>query len=78
MTTRKGFFLVFWSTKRIYYAYDRLPPTTVGAVHGPFAVTIRCTLDLSLGSTHAHSRVSRVVKPGWTVSKIFFLGLSSL
>lgn len=55
--------------------YDKEAPTKFGATQMPSFVRILCTLFVS-GLTHAASRVSSVVKPGWIVSKIFFLGLS--
>lgn len=55
--------------------YDNEAPTNVGATHTPLSVRIRCTLFVD-GFIHAASCVSSVVKPGWTVSKIFFFGLS--
>lgn len=58
-----------------YPVYDRDAPTNVGATHTPRSVRILCTLFVT-GLTHAASCVSRVVNPGWTVSKIFFLGFS--
>lgn len=53
--------------------YDKLAPTKLAAAHTPRLVTILCTLPVA-ASTHAASLFSRVVNPGWTVSKIFFFG----
>lgn len=55
--------------------HDNDAPTKRGATHTPSFVRMRCT-DFVAGSTHAASRVSSVVNPGCTVSKIFFFGLS--
>jgi len=55
--------------------YDKEAPTSVGAKQTPSFVLILCVAFVT-GSTQAASLVSRVVRPGWIVSKIFFLGLS--
>lgn len=55
--------------------YDKLAPTRVCDLQTPSFVLIRCVVLVS-GSTQAASSVSRVVKPGWTVSQTFFFGFS--
>jgi hypothetical protein len=55
--------------------YDKLAPTRVCDLQTPSFVLIRC-VDLVSGSIQAASSVSRVVKPGWTVSQTFFFGFS--
>ena len=67
-------------TDTIYFfsshdAHDKDAPTKFGARQTPSFVRILCTVFVS-GFTHAASRVSRVMNPGWMVSNIFFFGFS--